>query len=114
MEIEVWVSCHSEKTDASIWCGVYVESNNGIVNLTDTDMIYLGLAESFWENYREFEDGVAQANVFQENNPTLTYQQALFEVFGHFTLSFKVDNNEIKLDIDSNADELMYSLLENL
>ena len=113
-EIEVEVECYSEKADVSIWCGVYAESV-GDKNLSvDPESLFLTLAESFWENYREFEEGVAEAECLKENNPNLTYQQALESVFGHFVLSFKVDDHELNLDVDANADEFMYSLLSEL
>lgn len=113
-EIEVWVDCYSEKANISISCGIYTDSINGDIKITDTDSIYEGLEESFWENYREFECNVAEAASLQENNASLTYRQALAAVFGNFVISFSVGGNAIDLDINSKADDFMYSLLENL
>ena len=113
-EIEIGVECYSEKANISIWCGIYTESVDGHIRITDLRTIYEGLAESFWENYQEFEYGVAEAESLQENNASLTYRQALATVFGHFALSFKMDEKAIDIGIDSNADDLMYSLLENI
>ena len=115
MEIMAWAYCCSDKTGDSIWCGTDVESEDGTTyNITDTGMLYATLEEAFWELCQEFEEGVSQANALQEEDSSLTYEQALAAVFGHFSLSFKVDGQTVDLDIDTNADEFMYSLLSNL
>lgn len=113
-EIAVEVVCYSEKADASICCWIYIKSIDGDIQIADIGTIYEGLEESFWENHQEFEEGVAEAESLEENNSDLTHQQALESVFGHFVLSFQVDGKEIALDIDSDADEFMYSLLDSL
>ena len=113
-EITAWAYCCSDKTGDTIWCSTDVELANGITYTTDVEMLYSTLEEAFWELCQEFEEGVAQANALQEEDSSLTYEQALAAVFGHFTLSFKVDGQTVDLDIDTNADEFMYSLLSNL
>ena len=114
MEINIWASCYSEKTDASISFGVTREIIDGTVNLSDTGWIYEGMGDSFWENYYEFEAGVAEANAMQDANPALTHEQALFDVFGNFVISYEVDGETKELDFDFNPNELMYALLNDL
>jgi hypothetical protein len=113
METEVWVTCYSEKTDISISCGIYIDSADGSIDISDTGIIYEGLSESFWENYREFEESVEQADSKQESDPTLSFEQAILSVFGHFFISCTIDGKEIDLGIDPNADDFMYSLLKD-
>ena len=66
METEVWVTCYSEKTDISISSGIYIDSADGSIDISDTGIIYEGLSESFWENYREFEEGVLRIEFYDE------------------------------------------------
>lgn len=114
MEIQVWVTCYSEKTDASISCGIYVESVSKNLDITDIKNIYEGLSESFWENCQEFEDGVAQADTMQEDDPALSFEQAILSIFGHFFISGTVDGEETELGIDPIADDFMISLLKDI
>lgn len=114
METEVWVTCYSEKTDISISCGIYIDSADGSIDISDAGIIYEGLSESFWENYREFEESVEQADSKQESDPTLSFEQAILSVFGHFIISCTIDGKEIDLGIDPNADDFMYSLLKDI
>lgn len=114
MEIEVWVTCYSEITNVSISCGIYVDSVDNSLDIADFENIYGGLTESFWENYQEFEDGVEQADSQCESNPTLTFEQAILSVFGHFYISATIDGKETDLGIDPNADDFMFSLLKDI
>lgn len=114
METEVWVTCYSEKTDISISCGIYIDSADGSIDISDTGIIYEGLSESFWENYREFEEGVEQADFKQKSDPTLSFEQAILSAFGHFFISCTINGKEIDPGIDPNADDFMYSLLKDI
>ena len=113
-EIFVDVYCRSDKTGDWIGCGVYGESVDGNIDISDINYIYEGLGESFWELCGEFHEGLAQADALQEKDASLTHQQALYAVFGHFTLSFQVDGKPIDLNVDIDIDEFMYSLLRDV
>ena len=112
MEIEIWACCYSEKSDTSISFGTSVETVDGSFDATDTEWIYVGMSESFWENHWEFEAGIEQATILQREDKALTSRQALFNVFGHFELAYQIDGEEVDLNIDFDADSLMYALLE--
>ena len=114
MEIEVWVTCYSQKTDVSISCVICIESADGSIDIANAKIIYEALSESFWENCQDFEDSIAQAEAKQKSDSTLSFEQALLSVFGHFSISFAIDGKEIDLDIDANADDFMYSLLQDI
>lgn len=70
------------------------------------------MTDSFWENHRDFGPGIDRAKRLVFNNPSMTLEQALFEVFGHFTIFYEVNGVEQKLDYDIDADEIMYSMLK--
>ena len=112
MEIEIWACCYSEKADVSISFGTSVESFDGDLSSLDTEWIYEGMGDSFWENHEEFEAGIAQAEALQKSDNTMTLHQAMFAVFGDFVLSYEVDGEEKELDIDFDVNASMYALLE--
>ena len=111
--VEIWAHCYSEKENVSISFGISVDASVSIDEFNDTEWIDEGMSDSFWENYYEFEPGIEKANALLDNNPSLTLKEALFNVFGHFSISYEMDGKEIKLNFDINADEGMYYLLEN-
>ena len=112
MEIEIWACCYSEKTGTSISFGTSVEAIDSSFDATDIEWIDVGMSESFWENRWEFEAGIEQATILQSEDKNLTFRQALFNVFGHFELAYQIDGEEVDLNIDFDADSLMYALLE--
>ena len=75
MEIYIQASCFSEKADVSIGFGISLDAADGSLPEIATDWISEGMSESFWENYQEFEDGIAEAERLQSNDNTLDYQQ---------------------------------------
>jgi len=109
--IEISASCCSEKTDASIGFGVGFESVTGEIDLEDTDWIFEGMGDSFWENHDEFEAGIQQAETLMEVKPDLTFRDALFAVFGHFTITYEVNGEEKALAYIIDVDAAMYDLL---
>lgn len=112
MEIEIWACCYSEKADVSISFGTSVESLDGDLSSLDTEWIFCGMGESFWENHEEFEAGIAQAEALQKSNSTMTLHQAMYAIFGDFELSYEVDGEETELNIDYDVNASMYALLE--
>lgn len=111
MEIEIRACCYSEKVDVSISFGTSIESINGDLSSLDTEWIYEGMGDSFWENYEEFEVGIAQVEAMLKSDSTLTKRQAMFAVFGNFALSYEVDGEEKELDLDFDVNASMYALL---
>lgn len=112
MEIEIWACCYSEKADVSISFGTSIDSSDGDLSYFDTDWIFAGMSDSFWENHEEFEAGIAQAEVMKNNDDTLTFHQALFAIFGDFTLCYEVNGEEMDLAYDFDVNASMYALLE--
>ena len=112
MEIEIWACCYSEKADVSLSFGTSVKSIDCVFSSLDTEWLYDGIGDSFWEIHEEFEVGIAQAESMQKSDSTLTLRQALFEVFGNFRVSYEVNGKELPLDIIFDANAVMYSLLE--
>lgn len=109
--IEIWLSCHSEREDVSISCGVDYENENEVNDLRDEEWIFIGLAESFWENHYEFEDGINKAKKLIAQDKSLSFRQALFTIFGHFYGIFFVNGKEMDLGYDVDFDEIIYDLL---
>lgn len=109
--VEIFASCNSEKTDASIGFGTGFESATGGIDLEDTDWIFEGMGDSFWENHDEFEAGIQQAEVVMGENPGLTFRDALFAVFGHFSITYEVNGEEKDLAYAVDVDTAMYDLL---
>lgn len=109
---EIWAHFESEKTHVSLSIGVSYNLENQS-DEPSSDWLRDGtLEEAFWENYEEFEPWIKIAKRIVSDNPKITFQQALFSVFGHFVISYEEDGNERDLDYDINADELMYSILK--
>ena len=112
MEFEIIAYCYSEKADVSVSCGSTVDSTNGTIDISDAEWIYVGMSEAFWENHCEFEPGIAKAEATRIHDPSLTYNQALWSVFGSFILAYEINGEKIALDFECDINELMYSLLE--
>ena len=111
-EIEISAYCYSEKEDAGIGFGFSCDEGDSM-NALDTELIEIGLSESFWENYFEFEPGIEKAKQLLIDNQNLTLREALFAVFGHFAIVYTIGEEESELNLDINVDEVMYKMLEN-
>lgn len=106
--------CYSEKEDAGIGFGVSFDSDEDSIETIGCDWINIGMSESFWENVFEFDAGIEKASMLAEENPHLTYRQALYEVFGDFRLSFELDGKNIDFECDIDESQAMYDLLVEL
>ena len=113
-EISIQAHCCSEKEDVGIGFGWDYESDNDSLYTKDTEWIYVGMSESFWENAFEFDAGIEKASKLMESNGTLTYKEALFAVFGNFSITYEVDGKEISDSWNIDANEAMYELLQEL
>lgn len=112
-EIEIMAWCSSEKEPVSLGFGISYNPKDHPDGLA-LDWIYEGIADSFWENYRDFEPGVDKAKQLLCNDPSMTLEQALLKVFGRFDISYEVDGveKECLYDIDVNSD--IYLLLTEI
>lgn len=110
-EIEINAECICEKEPASLGFGIYCLPEELPDNI---DWIVEGISESFWENYDEFMPGIDRAKCLMEGNPEISYEQALFSVFGHFHIRFEVDGREKEIAYDINPDNEMLELLTSV
>ena len=111
-EKEIWAYCYSEKEDVSIAFGTSFETNEETLESLGTDWIDEGLSDSFWENHHEFEPGINKAKALLNQNNSLTIREALFMVFGKFSISYEVDGKETNLLLDLDINDWVYSLLD--
>ena len=106
-EIEIWVCLSSEKESVSLCWGItYDPEGPGSDWLSDETS-----EESFWENYSDFEPGIDKAKQLVKLDTSLSFKQALYEVFGHFLVSYEVNGIEKDLGYNIDGDGIMYSLL---
>lgn len=111
-EHEINACCSSDKTGVSIEFGTTLVSVSNHFDYPSPDWITEGIGDSFWENYEEFEVGIQQAYQLRCENNTLNTRQALFAIFGHFNISYKVDGLEADINYNINVDDIIYSMLE--
>lgn len=111
-DVEISASCYSEKEDASVGFGISFDPEEKTLISLDLDWIDIGMSESFWENYQEFEPGVEKADNLRKTNPTLSWEEAMFQVFGHFSIVFTIGGRDLDLNLKLNIDESMYYLLK--
>ncbi len=118
-EVEVWVHCTSEK-DQNItlgWGRVFepdaMTEEQIKIELGNSDWIYDGWDEAYSENSWIFEPGVMLAKKQCEKDDNISFRAALFELYGHFTLTYDVIGIDYTIDYEIDADELMYYLLED-
>ena len=111
--LDISITCYSEKVDASIGFGFSIEATENVLG-EQFELDILLMQEAFWENYYEYEPGVEMARSMMKDNPSLTYKQALREVFGHFKIAYQVDGQEMdgNLEFDADIEECMYSMIE--
>ncbi len=84
------------------------------INTIGNDWLWIGMSECFWENYHEFEPGIVRANTILNNSKEMTYRQALFNVFGRFSVTFALDGKKIDYDIGANFNDAIYDMLETV
>lgn len=109
--IEISVSCYSTYQNARLGCGVRYKNDGQPINLDDTDWIWSGLAECFWENYYEFEEGIAEARAAVDSGKKSTLYEALHEVFGAFNAEYTVNGETVALEYGVDVEEIIYNLL---
>lgn len=107
-ELEIWVRCSSEKECCFLEFGTCLSPEE---KLDGIDWVYEGISDSFWENYSDFEPGIDKARQLVHNNPSMSFKEALFEMFGHFSVTYQVNGCTKKLNINVDYDETIYSIL---
>ena len=111
--IEINAVCFSEKAEGSLGFGFSIsETDYNNARISDAEELYIGISDSYWENWSEFEPGVLEAKKMVDEGLYSKAKEALFEVFGHFELYFEIDEVEKHFDYEFDTDELMYTLLE--
>lgn len=109
--IEIALSCYSTHQDVSLGCGVSYENDGEQIDLDDTDWIWSGLTECFWENFYEFEEGIAAAKAALSSGEKSTLCDALYEVFGAFNVKYTVNGELTDLKYGVDVEEIIYNLL---
>ena len=111
-EREISACCYSEKEDVGIGFGIFFDSDEESIDTLNPEWIDVGMSESFWENHFEFEPGIEKAKQLVENNSNLTFRQALYTVFGDFSISYEVDGEEVRPNFKFDVNQAMYDMLE--
>ena len=112
-KIEVNAECYSEKTDLYVGFGAEIsETSIRDGRIEDTSWIDIGIGDSYWENYFEFEPKIAKAKQMAEMGRFKTFREALFDTFGHFNLRFEVNGVKTDLRYNYDVDGEMYEMLE--
>jgi hypothetical protein len=111
-DIEIIAYCYSEKADVSIGFGLIIKSADELKDLLDTNWIDEGLVDSFWENHYAFEPGLAEAEAICNRNHDIAFRDALFSIFGYFSMRYEVNGEKTALSFEFNANDMMYALLE--
>lgn len=109
--IEITVSCRGELQNVNLGCGISYSNNEMPINLDDTDWIWSGITECFWENYHEFEEGIAAAKVAVSTGEKEKLHEALFEIFGEFSVEYYVNGEKVDLAYRIDVEEMIYDLL---
>ncbi len=112
-ESTLMVYFYSEAEDVSLGFGISFDPETDSIESLGTDWILEGMTDSFWENYEEFEPGINKAKILEKQNSGMTHRQALMKVFGDFIASCEMDGEETENNINIDANEAMYNLLES-
>ena len=111
-DIEIMACCYSEKGDVSIDFGTSYSSEDGLLDHLDAEWIYTGMGESFWENIDEFKGGIEKAKQYIQDNPDLSFRQALYSIFGDFFISYEINGEEADIDLEVDVNQAIYDMLE--
>lgn len=112
-EIMLDVVCYSEKEEISLGFGFCIsETDKENKCISDPGEIAIGISESYYELWEEFEPGVEKARKLIREKRFSNVKDALLEVFGHFMLRFSIDGVEEEFDYDFDVDECMIEVIE--
>ncbi len=116
--MDIMITCYAENA-GSIGAGLSdVES----VDFDDLSWLYEGASESYWENYRDFEDAVRKAAEkvcsdirgkeipHKEELEALAYEAIKVEL-GEITAVCEIDGQEKSIDHGIDASDLLCSVL---
>lgn len=109
--IEISLSCNSSRQDAGVGCGISYENHGQPIDLNDTDWIWCGISECFWENFFEFEDGIAEAKAAIAVGKETSIEEALHKAFGEFFVEFWVNGEKTDLNYGIDIEDIIYNLL---
>ena len=107
------VYCYSEKGSLSIRFEIDPDLDEWSMEDIDPNCIDEGCSDYYWENHFEFEPYIARLELLLSEDKDMSFDDAMFEVFGHFHLEFMVSgiNEDIKLDV--NIEKIMRDLFLN-
>ena len=116
--MEIMITCYAENS-GSLGAGLSdVES----IDFDDLSWLYEGISESYWENYRDFEDAVGKAAekvcsdikgkepLSKEELEILAYEAIKVEL-GAITAACEIDGKEKCIDLGIDASDLLCSVL---
>lgn len=114
IEHEIIAWCNSEKAGVCLCFGSTVDFDTDHFICPSAEWVIEGIGDSFWENCDEFKAGVEHAKHLEQQDSALSKREALFEVFGCFSIHYEVDGEKVDLNYDIDIDEMIYSMLELL
>ena len=105
------VCCYSDKVQLPIMLEIDPDLNEWSIEDIDPNCIDEGCSEYYWENHFEFEPYIARIESIRSKDKNINFNDAVFEVFGHFHLRFEVEGQieDIKLAVD--IEKIIYDLL---
>lgn len=113
--IDISIVCCSQINNAMLGGGFSYEDDGQEVNLTEGDWtkLFKCMAESFWENYSEFEEGIIIAKETFASGQKSSIYEALYEQFGEFIIEYRSNEEMAKLEDGKNAEiqKHIYELL---
>lgn len=109
--IEIELHCYSQRQNVSLGCGISYKNDGDPIDLADTEWIWVGISECYWENYFEFEDGLTEAKLLVNTGAKSTIFNALYEVFGKFIVEYTVNGEKTALEYSVDVEGIIYNLL---
>ena len=113
-EYEIMADCYSEKADIHVDFCIGFDSEDDAFALPEPYWIFEGARDTIYENSGEFETSIEKVERLLAANKTMSTRHALENVFGHFSITYKVDDIIKELSYDIDIDDLMYIALEDL
>lgn len=111
--IELDVVCYSEKEDVSLGFGFSISEEERVnKRIDESGDIAIGISDSYYELYSEFEPGINKAKKLIEDRLCSSVDDALREVFGHFELSFSIDGVDEDFEYDLDVDECVFDVIK--
>ncbi len=112
-EIMLDVVCYSEKEDVSLGFGFGISENEKEnKRIDEPGDIAIGISDSYYELYCEFEPGINKAKELIKEGRCSSVDEALREVFGHFELRFSINGVDEEFEYDFDVDECVFDVIK--